>query len=240
MPERIRVAIVDDEPPARKLLRALLAEHPEVEIVGEAGDVATAAALCAEREPDLVFLDIQLPRTDGFGLLPLLKRPVKIVFVTAHDRHAVRAFEVNALDYLLKPVAPARLAATLSRLAVPDEPPTGMLLDSDQVALRDDSGLRLVPVRSITHIEAEDNYTRVHLLGSSPALVRRTLAEWERSLPAAPFLRVDRSLIVRLDAVRTLCSESRDLTRLTLEGRAEPIGLGRRATARLRKALADL
>lgn len=238
MPEVLRVLIVDDEPPARRLLRSLLEEHPEVEVVGEAGDVTTAATLCAEREPDLVFLDIQLPRVDGFGLLPLLKRPVKIVFVTAHDRHAVRAFEVNALDYLLKPVAPARLATTLARVTLPEEPQTGPLLDTDQVALRDDSGLMIVPVRSITHIEAEDNYTRIHLLGGAPpALVRRPLAEWERTLPPAPFARVDRSLIVRLDAVKTLRSESRDVTRLTLAERSEPVLLGRRAAARLRKAL---
>lgn len=238
MHEVLRVLIVDDEPPARKLLRSLLAEHPEIEVIGEAGDVTTAASMCAEQEPDLVFLDIQLPRVDGFGLLPLLKRPVKIVFVTAHDRHAVRAFEVNALDYLLKPVSPSRLATTLARVNLPEAPRPGLLLDTDQVALRGDSGLRIVPVRSITHIEAEDNYTRVHLLGGAPpALVRRPLSDWERSLPPAPFARVDRSLIVRLDAVKALRSESRDVTRLTLADLPEPILLGRRAAARLRKAL---
>ena len=240
MPHRVRVVIVDDEPPARKMLRSLLGAHPQVEVVGEAGDVISAAELCEQAKPDLVFLDIQLPRADGFALLPLLKGSPAIVFVTAYDRHAVRAFEVNALDYLLKPVAPERLALALSRLAIPCVRSEETLLDSDLAALREDSLLRLVPVSSITHIEAEDNYTRVHVLDAVPAMVRRTLGEWEKLLPAASFLRVDRSLMVRLDAVRGLTSESRDLSQLILAGQMKPIGLGRKAAVRLRKAVGNL
>ena len=112
----IRVALVDDEPPARERLATLLADHPRVRIIGEAGDVPEAARLCAELRPDLIFLDIQMQRASGFELLPLLTTNPSIIFVTAFDRFAVRAFEVNALDYLLKPVHPDRLAMALERI----------------------------------------------------------------------------------------------------------------------------
>ncbi len=239
MTHRIRTVIVDDEPPARKILRSLLVAHPQVEIVGEAADVASAAALCERERPDLVFLDVQLPREDGFALLPLLKGSPAVVFVTAYDGHAVRAFEVNALDYLLKPIAPERLAASLARVAVPDSPLSSALLEDDLVALREDSQLRMVPVHAITHILAEDNYTHVHVRGDSPAMVRRTLAEWENLLPAASFSRINRSLIVRLKAIRELKSESRDVSELSFVGQADPIQLGRKAALRLRKALGN-
>lgn len=240
MQTKITAVIVDDEPPARKLLRSLLAAHPQVEIAGEAGDVTTASDLCRRIRPGLIFLDIQMPRMDGFALLPMLKEVPPIIFVTAFDRHAVRAFEVNALDYLLKPIAPARLAASISRLA--DIRPSGeeTLLDTDIVALREDSQLRMVPVRQITHIEAEDNYTNVHVLDGPAAMIRRPLGEWEKLLPEESFLRVDRSMIVRLDKVRELRLESRDLSLLFLSGRDKPLELGRNATVRLRKSMEAL
>ncbi len=245
-PPRLRAILVDDEPPARELLRALLAAHAErVEIVGEARSAAQAAELCARLRPDLVFLDIHMPREDGFALLPRLPAPLPaIIFVTAHDAFAVRAFEVNALDYLLKPVAPARLAAALARLAPPTAPPvpstaSAPLAASDTVLLRADTQLRAAPVASLTHIEAEENYTRVHLADAPPMLIRRALAEWETLLPADLFVRIDRSLLVNLHAVRALDTRSRDEALLHLAGRdpAKPLVLARRASLRLRQAL---
>lgn len=237
MSKPIRTLIVDDEPPARKVLRKLLEKHPEVEVVGECGDVATGAALCGQLRPDLVFLDVGLPREDGFSLLPLLKEPVPIIFVTASGAHAVRAFEVNALDYLLKPIDPQRLSHALQRLPSTEKSNGGRLLEDDLVALREDSRLRMVPIKQITHIQAEDNYTRVILDGAPPAMVRRTLAEWEKILPEASFIRVDRSLIVRLGAIRQVKTATRDITEVTFLGVAAPLELGRTASIRLRKAL---
>lgn len=245
-----KVLLIDDEPPARDLLRRLLAAHPAVTVVGEARSVADAAEKCARLRPDLLFLDIQMPRADGFELLPLLTPPLPaIIFVTAHDAFAVRAFEVNAADYLLKPVTPERLARALARLApVPAPPqaapeksaaPPGPLLPGDLIFLRTDQSLLTVPVSALTHIEAEENYTRVHLSDGSAALIRRTMAEWESLLPASHFVRVERSLIVNRAAVRRLEIISRDVAHAHLHGLREPVGLARRASLRLRQALGE-
>ncbi len=243
---RLRTLLVDDEPPARDLLRRLLASHAaQVEIVGEARSVADAVAKCATLRPELVFLDVQMPREDGFALLPRLAAPLPaVIFVTAYDEFAVRAFEVNALDYLLKPVAAERLARSLARLRktpAPEVPaaPSPALATSDSILLRSDRGARLTAVTAITHIEAEENYSRVHLADAPPVLVRRTMGEWETILPRDLFVRVERSLLVNRTAVREIDLISRDLAHARLTGRTTPLPLARRASLRLRQALED-
>lgn len=240
MNRKIKALLVDDEPPAVERLTALLAAHPNVEVVGHAGDVESAASLCASLRPDVVFLDIQMPRASGFDLLPRLTGKPAVVFVTAFDRFAIRAFEVNALDYLLKPVHPERLASAIERLhaAVP-EPAASPLQDSDMILLKEERSTRLVPLHTVSHIKAEENYTSVFLTDAAPAFVRRTLTEWERILPAGRFLRVDRSLILRVDAVQSLHSESRDCTLVRLAGQKQPVALGRRAALTLKRAIED-
>jgi two-component system, LytTR family, response regulator len=229
----IRTVLIDDEPPARERLASLLRVHREVEIVGEAGDVESAREICARVSPDLIFLDIQLPRGSGFDLLPLLTGNPAVIFVTASDRHALKAFDVNALDYLLKPIHPDRLAMSLSRVEVPaTRPPMGNL-----VALEEARGLRFVSVSSIVCIRAEGNYTHVHLNEGPAGFVRRSLAEWEKLLPGDQFLRLDRSLLIRIDAVQHFRAESRDSASLLLTCCAKPIALGRRAALNLRRAM---
>lgn len=238
MNQKIRAIIVDDEPPARKRLSALLAECAQIDLLGFAGDVSSAAELCEKTDPDLIFLDIQLPRKDGFALLPLLKGHPKIIFVTAFDRYAVRAFEVNALDYLLKPITAARLHASLLRIeSQADVSDHKNLLDTDLVALREDSHLQMVPVRDISFISSEDNYTKVHLVDGSSLMVRKPMMDWENQLPTEHFARVDRSLIVRLDAVRELQSVTRNRSHILFSGNTNPLVLGRRASLRLRRCL---
>lgn len=240
-----RALLVDDEPPARDVLRRLLAPHAaRVEIVGEARSVADAAEKCTQLRPDLIFLDVQMPRHDGFALLPRLAPPLPaVIFVTAYDTFAVRAFEVNAVDYLLKPVVPERLARALARLAPPatpkpEEPPVPTVLAaSDTVFLRSDTTLRTAPVSAITHIEAEENYTRVHLADGAAILIRRAIGEWEKLLPAELFIRVERSLILNRAAVRHLEIVSRDIAHAHLAGRTTPLVLARRASLRLRQSL---
>ena len=236
---KIKALIVDDEPPARERLATLLSAHPQVEIVGEAGDVEAAASLYASLQPDVIFLDIQLPRASGFELLPLLTGKPAIIFVTAYDRFALRAFEVNALDYLLKPIHPDRLALSLQRLTAPAPEPDQPLTDQDLVALKEDRLLRMVSATAITHIKADDNYSSVHLLEKVPAYVRRSLAEWEKILPPDKFVRVDRSLIVRVDAIQSLRADSRDSAELMISGQEKPILLGRRAALLLRRAMEE-
>lgn len=236
---KLKVIIVDDEPPARERLRILLSAHPQLEIVGEAGDVQAAAELCASLLPDVIFLDIQLPRANGFELLPRLTGRPAIIFVTAHDRFATRAFDVNALDYLLKPVHPDRLALSIERLRSQTQEAQQPLTELDLVALKEDRGLRIVPLTAISYIKADDNYTCVYLLDIPPAFVRRSLAEWEKILPPDKFVRVDRSLIIRIAAIRSLRVETRDSAELIISGQDLPISLGRRAALFLRRALAD-
>lgn len=233
MPPELRTVIVDDEPPARERLATLLAAHPNVKIVGEAGDVERAREVCARENPDLILLDINLPRSSGFDLVPLLYGSPSIIFVTAYDHHAVKAFEFHALDYLLKPVHPERLALALRRIGTKPPAQSG----SNRVALSEDRGIRLVPTQSITHIQAVDNYTNVHLVDGPAAFIRRSLAGWEKVLPQDQFLRIDRSLLVRLGAVESLVTESRDSSLLRITGQEHPILLGRRAGLLLRRAV---
>ena len=229
----IRAVIVEDELPAREHLIYMLNAHPNVQIVGQAGDVDSALKLCVSELPDLIFLDVSLPRGSGFDLLPNLTGSPSIIFITASDHHAIKAFEVNALDYLLKPVHPERLAQALSRVIAPERGPS----PENMIALSDDRSVRFVSLKSITHIEAVDNYTNVHLLNGLPSFIRRPMAGWEKLLPSDQFLRVDRSLIVRLDAVIQLCSETRDNSSLLIAGRVDAIMLGRRAALFLRRAM---
>ncbi len=238
----LKALLVDDEPPARDLLRRRLAAHAAtVQIVGEARSVADAAEKCARLRPDLVFLDVQMPREDGFALLPRLTPPLPaVIFVTAYDTFAVRAFDANAADYLLKPVTPVRLARALARVITPAACASGSVGSfgpDDTIFLRSDDGLRSAPVASLTHIEAEENYTRVHLVDAPPLLVRRTMGEWEKILPADLFVRVERSLLINRTAVRQLEVVSRDIAHAHLAGRREPLALARRASLRLRRLL---
>lgn len=201
----IRTLLIEDEPAARTLLRRMLARHPELMIVGEAGSLPAARALLGRDNYDLVFLDIQLEGGSGFDLVPQVRREARIIFVTAHDQHALRAFEVNALDYLTKPLRSWRLAESLRRLtarpaeARPPAPPP--LVDADLVLLHSGAHQRLVAVHDIVAIAAQENYSLVRLADGGKELVRRTLKDWEARLPAACFLRVHRSTLVNLKRI---------------------------------------
>jgi two-component system LytT family response regulator len=244
MNRSLSVLLVDDEPLARLHLRRLLEEHGGVTIAGEAGCVTEAATLAKSCRPDLIFLDIDLPPHTGFDLLPALDSPQKIVFVTAFDEFAVRAFEINSLDYLLKPVSAARLRETLRRCELAPSsvmsPPSCVqrLLIDDQVVLRDRQRMKLAPVRQITAIKAEGTYTRVFLAEGDSLIVLKPIGEWEFCLPGPPFMRLDRSLLINCDAVTDLHVYGRDDMRVTLKGVTEVFVLGRTASSRLRSTMA--
>jgi two-component system LytT family response regulator len=237
-PIELRAIIVDDEAPSRELLQELLAAHPNVQVIGEANSVATAAALCADLRPNLIFLDVQMPDGDGFSLLPKLDPLPAVIFVTAFDEFAVRAFEVNAVDYLSKPVRPDRLAHALQRIIREPRPThSAVLLEDDRIFLHSDARLRVVYVTEISGIEAQENYSLVHLMDGTSTLIRRSMSEWEKLLPKQCFLRTHRSLIVNLQAVKKVVMEARDEIGVELPGFSVPIRLGRRAALRLRRAL---
>jgi two-component system LytT family response regulator len=228
----IRVLVVDDEPLAREGLRLRLGAEPDLELVGEAVDGADAVRAIEELAPDLVFLDVQMPGLDGFGVLRAVasEKLPRIVFVTAHEQHALRAFEVSALDYLLKPVAPERLAealhkarAALARADGPDERLLRLLDHLDartharRLVAKDRGRYVLVPTEEIRWIAAAGNYAEIHDAQGRALLVRTTLAELEQRLDPAEFARVHRSTLVRLAHARELKPDAHGDFDLTLD-----------------------
>ena len=236
---RRHAVIVDDERLARRELRTLLEEAhaDQVHIVGEADSVSSAARLVQATDADVVFLDIQLAGETGMDLLPLLGADVEVVFVTAYDQYMLRAFEVNALDYLLKPVAPERLAVTVDRLAAAQSPvPTRETVTyADRLLLRLGEQRVFVRVRDIVGIEAEGDGSTLLL---APQLVRKpsskSLREWEQRLPDKQFVRIHRSTIVNLEYVERLEQWSHASQHVYLRGLKEPMTMSRRFGARLR------
>lgn len=202
----MKALIVDDEAPARLELLRLLELHPEVFPVGEAANVTTALELTALHHPDLVFLDIHLRGESGFDYLARLPdAPLspRIIFVTAYDHYAIRAFECNALDYLLKPIEPERLAQSLRRVA-PPRPPAAPVTENDVVFVKLGAATRFVPWVKIHAITANGNYTQVHLANGEQLMVLRSLKEWLLLAPPGRFIRVHRSTIVQLRAIREI------------------------------------
>lgn len=218
MPE-LRALIVDDEPHARARVRELLERENEVRIVGEAGDGDEAVRQITATRPDVVFLDVQMPERDGFGVLAALDvPPPAVVFTTAHDAYALRAFEVHALDYLLKPYdrerfgqALTRARATVHRLAGSVDERLAALVDElrggsphlTRLAVKTAGKVRIVTVTDIDFIEASGNYLRLHAKGSSH-LLRETMQNIEGRLDPERFIRIHRSTIVNLDRVAEL------------------------------------
>lgn len=234
----LRAVIVDDEAPARENLQDLLLSHRNVKVIGEANSVANAATLCHDLRPNLIFLDVQMGDGSGFDLLPKLERAPAVIFVTAYDEFAMRAFEVNAIDYLQKPVSPGRLTHALERIIrQPPEVLAGPLSDDDQIFLQTDRQTRMVFVTEISGIEAQENYSLVRLSDGESILIRRSMAEWERILPRNVFLRVHRSLIVNVQAVKKIAMNRRDEIEVELVGFPTPPRLGRRPAMKLRHAL---
>jgi two-component system LytT family response regulator len=197
----IRVLVVDDEPPARKKLRRLLAAHADVHVLGEAGSGAEALRVLAEQEPDLVFLDVQMPDMDGFEVLRRLGSPVRFrpVFVTAHEAFAVRAFDVDALDYLLKPVDPRRFDRMLERArqAIAAAPSARF---PERLLVTDRDRSYYVAASSIDWLESDRNYVVIHA-GGAEHVVRGTLESFASMLDPDRFVRISRSHVVRLDAI---------------------------------------
>ena len=231
----LSAVIVDDERLARRELAHLLAAHPEIAIAGEADSVDDAAALVRAVDPDVVFLDIQMPKRSGFELLDAADVR-RVVFVTAHDVHAIRAFDVNALDYLLKPVHPARLAITVARLvgAADPAPSTTRLESADHLFLSDGKAARFVRVHTIVCIRGAGDYAELVLDDGKQLLSPRPLREWETRLPAG-FARVHRTAIVNLDRVERVERVGDESYRVVLRGLAEPVPMSRRHAARLRQ-----
>jgi two-component system LytT family response regulator len=221
----LRALVVDDEPLARERLRTLLAEDPEIEIVGECADGRSAVEAVREMTPDLVFLDVQMPLLDGFDVVSEVGADAMppVIFVTAYDEYAIRAFEVHALDYLLKPFDRERFGRALERakqhLAMRGKggAVAGQLRallaeirsgrdsgdEVDRLVIRSRGRITIVPTRELDWVEAAGNYARLHA-GKETHLMRETMTGLTDRLPATEFVRVSRSAIVRVDHIREL------------------------------------
>lgn len=230
---KIRTLIVDDEPPARRNISVLLQRDPEIEIVGECGSGNEAVSAILEFAPDLLFLDVQMPERYGFDVVEMLghQRPPAIVFVTAYDQYALRAFEAGALDYLLKPfdnvrferaLARGKERVALSRLSPPK---------AERLMIKSAGEVSFVRVSDIDWIEADDYYACLHV-GSRNHLLRRSLAELEQDLQDANFCRIHRSAIVNVDRIKTLKLNAEGEYNVVLEN-----GLELRLSRRHRKDL---
>ncbi len=218
----LRVLVVDDEAPARRKVLRLLREDPAVEIAGEADSGEAAIAAIKKQSPDLVFLDVQMPGMDGFGVIQSVraaKIPLpRVVFITAHDRFALRAFEVHAFDYLLKPVSEERFREALRRAREQHELSAdgftsrlGAMLDQlqrekslpDRLLIQEDSRAIFVAIKEITWVEADRNYVLLHC-GKKTHTLRSTLDALQSTLDPKLFVRINRGTLVRLDAIREM------------------------------------
>ncbi len=226
----MKALIVDDERLARVELRRLLAAHSEIEIVGEARDGNQAAEMVRKLSPDLLFLDIQMPGMTGFEVLESLDDVPQVIFTTAYDEYAIKAFEVNALDYLMKPIAPARLAASLARVR-----PASGVARLEQVFVRDGERCWILRLPEIFLLESEGNYTRLNF-GNERPLIRRSLNALERQLDPAVFFRADRKQILNLKWIEKVEVSVSGGLLVTLRG-GRTVEMSRRQSARLREVL---
>jgi two-component system LytT family response regulator len=236
----LRVLLIDDERLARQELRSMLATHPEIEVVGEAATVDLAVAQVRALAPDAVFLDIHLPPDSGFALLERVDRSCRVVFVTAHDAYAIRAFEVNALDYLLKPVHPDRLADAVRRLTLgvpaPATTDAGRPLEyGDRVFVESGGRARFVALEHVAAIHAADDYSEIVTVDGGVLLVTRSLRDWEARLPARHFARIHRSTIVNLEHVERIERTFGRGLLAYVRGLPTPTPVSRRHAVRLRE-----
>jgi two-component system LytT family response regulator len=248
MAEELRVIVVDDEEPARRLLREYLAEVGGISVVAECGNGFEAVKAVAEHDPDLMLLDIQMPKLDGFEVVELLERDLPIIFVTAHDEHALRAFEVHAVDYLLKPYSSERLGEALERareridneeqplslqeLAVTAREKGEAL---ERILVRDGSDVRVIPVAEVDYIEARDDVVAIYVAGASHLKAQR-MSALEEVLDPKRFIRVHRSYILNIDRLRSIELYAKD-SRIAILSDGTKVPVSRSGYSRLRELL---
>ncbi|TND04083.1 MAG: LytT family response regulator [Bacteroidetes bacterium] len=239
----MRAIIIDDERLARQELKSLLAPYHEIEIIGECADAKSAIDMIEQLHPEVIFLDIQMPGKTGFEMLAELGNVPHVIFVTAHDEYALRAFEVNALDYLMKPVQPERLAATINKLIEKPQQqeqkqevlPTGVLSEQDQVFVKDGERCWFVKLEEIRLFESEGNYVRVYFQNNKP-LVLRSLNYLDERLNNRTFFRASRKHIVNLKWVESIENWFNGGLLVKLRG-GEQVEISRRQSVKLKEMM---
>lgn len=239
MKRRFSAVIIDDEKLAREDLKGVLAGFDEIEIIGESDCVDTGVEIIKKLEPDLVFLDVQMPGESGFDLIDKIPPDVKIIFVTAYDEFAIRAFEVNANDYLLKPVSKDRLALTLERLGAEGEDEdlsgTRKLKYDDSVFILFNNSYCFLKVDSIVMISSANDYTEIVINEGKRGLVSKPMREWESRLPEQCFARIHRSTIINLQYVDKIEDWFNYSYRIYLKGFEKPVVMSRRYASNVKK-----
>ena len=245
--DKIRVAVIDDEALARQILRELLGAHADIEIVAECANGFEAVKAAAELTPDLLLLDIQMPKLDGFDVLELVGSRIPVIFVTAYDSYAIRAFEVHAVDYLLKPFSAERLAEALDRarerIRSREGPPVRELLSTaradrvpiQRVLIRDRADVHVIPVDKIDYVESQDDYVAVKTGGRS-YLKEQTLSELEALLDPRAFVRIHRRYVLNLTRLAKIDLGVTD-NRVAILTDGTQLPISRTGYARLRELL---
>ncbi len=234
---KIRALVVDDERLARKDLIAMLTELKQVEIVGEAEDVPAALKAIETLKPDLIFLDIQMPGQTGFDLVEQVDFTGKIIFVTAFDEYALRAFDINALDYLMKPVTPDRLKKSIERInqeIVVNTKTTEPLNYNDRIFTTIGNKIQFLKVNSIVLIQSEGDYTYVTCNNGVKGLVTKSMKEWEERLPENFFCRVHRNSIINTDYIEEVEKWFNYSLRAKLRDIEKPVIISRRYAKKLK------
>jgi two-component system, LytTR family, response regulator len=215
--EKIRTVIIDDETPAREIIKHYLSELENIEIVAECSDGFSGLKTISSLKPDLVFLDIQMPRLTGIELVEVLTEKPEIIFSTAYDQYALRAFELNAVDYLLKPFAKRRFLDAVKKATDKiqsgqgNKIPASLLLEKkpeqtasvNRVVVRKGNAISLIPVDEIRFVEAQDDYVMIHH-SQGKALKQQTMKYYEDNLPRSEFLRIHRSYLVKVTEIKRI------------------------------------
>jgi two-component system LytT family response regulator len=232
--------IVDDEELAREDLKALLKDFNEIEIIGESETVEETKALIKKLDPDLIFLDIQMPGKSGFDLLEEMQINAKIIFVTAYDEYAIRAFEVNAKDYLLKPVIKERLSLAIDRLKTEQENEDNVeakLEFDDSIFVMVNNHYQFVKISSIIKIASAGNYSEIYTSSKLKGLVLKSLKDWEIRLPGNYFVRIHRNAIINLEYVDRVEGWFNYSYKVFLKEIDEPLVISRRYAAKLKERM---
>jgi len=244
---KLTAVIVDDEELARAVIREMLRAHPEIEVLGECANGFEAVKMVSERKPDLLFLDIQMPKLDGFEVLELVGSNIAVIFATAYDQHALRAFEVHAVDYLLKPVSADRFEAALERarqrLGAPLAAPIAELAAAarepghyaERIVVKDGTRVHIIPVAKLDYVEAQDDYVALASQGKKH-LKQQTISSLEALIDPKDFLRIHRSCIVNLERVSKVEPYGKD-SHVAILSDGSRLPVSRAGYARLRAVL---
>jgi len=240
MPSKFRAIIVDDERLAREDLKSILDEFDEIEYIGEAKNICTAKELLKQFNPNLLFLDIKMPGESGFDLIEFVEEDTHIIFVTAFDEYAIKAFEVNALDYLLKPVSKERLALSIERLQQAAESKTAELKKlgiDDQIFIKFNNKYTFLKINTIITISSKGDYSELAINKGKKVLVLKSMKEWENRLPENHFIRIHRSTIINTDMVKRIEPWYNNSHLVYLEGIEKPAVMSRRYFTKVKQQL---